>query len=220
MEKIENTKLRELYLEQKLSIKKIATLLKHSCETIRLALMENDIPKRNRVGENNSFFGKHHSEKVKERMRKAKLGKKSTQKTKDKISKAFTGRTLSESHKRKIGLGNIGKFVSEETRKAQGEWRSKNFRGENNPNWRGELATTPRNELIRASIEYRLWREAVFARDNWMCQECGARSGNGIRIYLQAHHIKSFAKHPELRFAIDNGVTLCIECHKAMRRKK
>lgn len=79
--------------------------------------------------------------------------------------------------------------------------------GENNLKWRGGI--TPENVRIRTSIEYRLWREAVFARDNWTCQKCGQRGGN-----LFAHHIKSFSKFPETRFAIDNGDTLCIKCHE------
>lgn len=59
------------------------------------------------------------------------------------------------------------------------------------------------------STRYRNWRTAVFTRDNFQCKDCGAK-----HIYLTAHHIKSFAKYPELRFDINNGITLCEPCHK------
>lgn len=54
--------------------------------------------------------------------------------------------------------------------------------------------------------EYIEWRKAVFERDNWTCQECGAHGE-------QAHHIKQWAHHSELRFDVDNGITLCKACH-------
>ena len=84
--------------------------------------------------------------------------------------------------------------------------------GDKNPNWKGGIS--PFNVLIRNSAEMRLWRKSVFSRDNYICQDCGARNGNGKAIVLNADHIKSFAEFPELRFAIDNGRTLCVECHK------
>ena len=64
------------------------------------------------------------------------------------------------------------------------------------------------------SLEYRLWRESVFKRDNWTCVWCGARSSKGYEVILNVDHIKPFASYPELRFAIDNGRTLCKPCHE------
>lgn len=84
--------------------------------------------------------------------------------------------------------------------------------GINHWNWKGGV--TPKNRLIRGTQEYKLWREAVFKRDNWTCIWCGIRSKKGTQVYLQADHIKPFAQYPELRFAIDNGRTLCLDCHK------
>lgn len=79
-------------------------------------------------------------------------------------------------------------------------------RGENHPNWKGGISSI--NESIRSSFEYRLWRESVFRRDNFRCVWCGSKKR------IESDHIKPFAYYPELRFAIDNGRTLCHECHK------
>jgi predicted restriction endonuclease len=59
---------------------------------------------------------------------------------------------------------------------------------------------------------YRFWRENILRRDNYTCQSCGIKKGNGKRI--EAHHIKPAIKCPELRFDINNGITLCVSCHK------
>src|SRR3990167_7575751 len=83
---------------------------------------------------------------------------------------------------------------------------------EKNPNWRGGV--TPEHHKVRKSSKYKDWRVSVFVRDNYTCQKCGARNGNGKRIILHADHIKPFALYPELRFELSNGMTLCIECHE------
>ena len=80
------------------------------------------------------------------------------------------------------------------------------LKGELSPVWKGGK---DRRHLIMAQKEYRLWRVAVFERDNYTCIWCNQKGGR-----LNADHIKPFSKYPELRFAIDNGRTLSEECHK------
>lgn len=80
--------------------------------------------------------------------------------------------------------------------------------GEKNHKWKGGV--TPLHMKLRKSLEYKIWRKAVFERDNYTCIWCGDNKGGN----LEADHIKPFAYFPELRFAIDNGRTLCESCHK------
>ena len=92
------------------------------------------------------------------------------------------------------------------------EFKSETMRGKNNPRWKGGI--TPKNVKIINSIQARLWREAVFARDNWTCQKCKKRGS----IRLNPHHIQNFNQYPQLRFAIDNGITFCQSCHKEFHK--
>lgn len=71
----------------------------------------------------------------------------------------------------------------------------------------------PENQESRFTTEYKLWRDAVYARDEYTCQYCGQVGGK-----LNAHHILPYASYPELRTSIENGVTLCVKCHKAVHR--
>lgn len=87
-------------------------------------------------------------------------------------------------------------------------WRSKNRKGENAPNFKD--GRCGERLLIRSSLKMKEWRRDVFKRDKYACQECGDSTGGN----LEAHHIKSFALFPKLRFEVSNGLTLCKNCHK------
>ncbi len=80
------------------------------------------------------------------------------------------------------------------------ESRQRVTKNEDHLKWGGKWRNTP---------EYWAWRKQVFERDNYTCQDCGER---GKRI--QADHIKKYADFPELRLDLNNGRTLCEECHK------
>lgn len=68
---------------------------------------------------------------------------------------------------------------------------------------------TTANFRLRTSKRYAGWRKAVFARDNFTCLDCGIRGGA-----LNADHVFPFAHFPELRLEIENGRTLCEDCHR------
>lgn len=85
--------------------------------------------------------------------------------------------------------------------------------GVNHWQWRGGKSKHIGNN-IRKSPEYRCWREAVYKRDRFTCQKYGIIGGR-----LVAHHIKNFAEYPELRFAIDNGITLSRKAHNEFHKK-
>lgn len=185
--------------------------------------------------------GYKHTEETKEKIKLSKIGKKRKPLSiewKNKISNSLIGRIgsrtgirLSIDTKEKIRQSmigkNIGKIISEKQRKQISiknkgrknphsyEHRKKlseSHKGEKSNFWKGGISNI--NDKIRKSIEFRLWREAVFARDNWTCQKTGIKGGN-----LHPHHIQNFSQYPELRFAIDNGITLSEKSHREFHRK-
>ena len=58
------------------------------------------------------------------------------------------------------------------------------------------------------------WRKEVKKRDEYACRRCDV----GVGYDLHAHHIKPRAKYPEFALVLENGLTLCAECHKTWHR--
>uniref|UniRef100_A0A6H1ZFK3 Putative homing endonuclease n=1 Tax=viral metagenome TaxID=1070528 RepID=A0A6H1ZFK3_9ZZZZ len=100
---------------------------------------------------------------------------------------------MSEEHKRKISIALGGNGKSNRT--------NKRYYHNNNK-------------------KYKQWRSDVFTRDNWTCQTCGIRSKSSEIVYLEAHHIKCWAKYLKLRYIVGNGITLCKECHNLTKNYK
>lgn len=104
------------------------------------------------------------------------------------------GRIVSDETRERLKLSHIGKKYPLSSKEAH--W-----------NWKGGI--TPENEAVRKSAEYKSWRSKVFERDEHTCQVCYKKGGT-----LHADHILPFATHPDKRFDIENGRTLCLECHQ------
>lgn len=149
------------------------------------------------------------SEEVKRKQSKRMLGSKIPDSTKQKMSEThkknpvWKGKKLTEEHKKKLSDSHKGYVMPKEQRNKIRDAH----KGSKSHLWKGGL--TNLSQIIRSSAEYKLWRVAVFTRDNYTCVFCGERG-----VELNADHIKPFALFPELRFAIDNGRTLCKPCHK------
>lgn len=99
------------------------------------------------------------------------------------------------------------------TRTCHDNWRSAHLVGENATNWKGGV--TEKRHRDMASRRYKCWREKVYERDNYTCRACNDNTGGN----LNAHHIKSYSDYPKLRYKVENGLTLCEDCHRKVHYK-
>lgn len=140
------------------------------------------------------------SDSMRAKLSKGKLGDKNPAKRMDvrqKISKALTGRKLSEETKEKM----------------------RGRKGTQCYNWiadRSKLAKLSNGNEYRNSPAYKEWSRGVRNRDGWKCKisndDCCGR--------LEAHHILGYSEHPELRYSLNNGITLCHAHHPRVRSEE
>lgn len=174
-----------------------------------------------------SWKNKHHTEISKLKMSLANKGRKLSDEHRRNIGLAHKGKKvsgnrklgwkLSDETRRKIGLTSKGRQFSEEHRRKIGLAH----KGEKSHWWKGGL--TLLKDKIRNTFKYRLWRETVFKRDNWICVWCGIRGGKleadhiiAFSVLLRKYLIKTLEQAllcQEL-WNINNGRTLCIKCHE------
>ena len=62
---------------------------------------------------------------------------------------------------------------------------------------------------------YQVWRLGVLSRANFKCQRCGKAARDKKNGWgLDCHHILSWARHPDVRFDVLNGIAFCRRCHE------
>ncbi len=140
----------------------------------------------------------------------AKKGKKVSEATRKKMCLAQKGHIVSQAQRKKISDTLTGRKMPKYIRKKISEKHILNR--EKSHLWKGGINAV--NDTIRKSVKYKLWREAVFKRDKYLCKKCNKKG------YIHAHHIKPFSKYKKLRFELKNGMTLCRECHKKIHKKR
>ena len=146
------------------------------------------------------------------------LGRKHSEESKKKMTESLIGRKPPKTaFKKGQNVGNLnfkwkgGKpkclecnkqlstYKSRYCRKHFGQYQSK----ENHPSWvNGNYKKSDRPYGDSASYYF---RTKIYKRDKYKCkinnQDCKGR--------LEAHHILSWREYPELRYDINNGITLC-----------
>lgn len=130
---------------------------------------------------------------------------------KDKISEALKGNQNSKGFPRnkewieKIVEKNKGYKHSDEIKIKISEARKGKCLGEKNPRWVKDRNSLKIDRLQAYDSKYQEWMKAVKNRDNWKCkinnQDCQGK--------LEAHHILPWSNFPELRYEINNGISLC-----------
>jgi hypothetical protein len=120
-------------------------------------------------------------------------------------------------------LGNKNCVGKEPWNKGKIGYSILSTRKENHWNWKGGI--TSLNQKLRKSLMWELWRKTIFERDNYTCRKCRVQSGFGRTIHLHPHHIINLStclnqKLFHLIFNLNNGLTLCEDCHKEIHKNE
>lgn len=179
---------------------------------------------------NNGLTGHHLTQETIEKIRLANIGRKFSPESRLKMSLAKIGKKRqkhSEETKLKMSKASLGRKKTPEhiqnMKKAKKlnptrYWLGKkrlSMIGENNFNWIKDRSKLVKRQE-RNDSAYKYWRRQVCLRDNFKCKignaDCSGR--------LEVHHILGFKDHPELRYDINNGITLCHAHHPKVRAEE
>lgn len=134
------------------------------------------------------------------------------------VGKWMLGRKMSEVSKLKNRLNSARHWLGK---------KRLDMCGVNHPLWKEERTPKLIKNSIRHSFEYRQWRSDIFTKDNFTCQICNRQKEVSGKLNAD-HYPKSFASilaeykikslieaiSCEELWSINNGRTLCKECHE------
>lgn len=185
-------------------------------------------------------FNGHHTKEAIEKIRAFQKNKVVSEETKKKLSKIFLGRKTNRIPRSAFKKGSIpwnkgqknvfspetimkmslarknfvpankGKKASIETRLKQKERALERYKvKENHPRWKEDRNSLYKSEKKHEDTKYRYWMKEVKDRDGWKCKI----NNKNCKGRLEAHHILNWVDYPELRYEINNGITLCQAHH-------
>ena len=130
-------------------------------------------------------------------------GIKHSEETKQKMSNAHKGL-----------LKGIKKNEEHKAKLASSSWQKKNA-GEKSPFWIKDRSLVKYQEERNNPLN-KQWRKEVWLRDKFTCRI----ADNNCDGRIEAHHILGWSEHPELRYKINNGITLCHAHHPKKRAEE
>lgn len=105
----------------------------------------------------------------------------------------------------------LSSFKSIRCNNCKGETLSIKFKGKyvpsgkDSPHWILDRNKLKKSENKMNDYAYRCWMIEVKNRDLWKCR----LSNSDCKGRLESHHIFNWVDYPELRYVINNGITLC-----------
>lgn len=88
--------------------------------------------------------------------------------------------------------------------------------GKNHYAWITDRSKVKAYWTERNNSEYKQWRTKIWLRDNYKCKILDSNCFGKI----EAHHILGWTEFPELRYKINNGITLCHAHHPRKRAEE
>lgn len=135
--------------------------------------------------------------------RQSRLGQKASFETRKKMSLSAKGRKNSQEHRSKISLAKRGLPVP---------WAT----GEKNWRWIKDRSKIKLGDRDLHDPLVKQWRKQVKDRDGWRCRITDVNCDGKLEV----HHILRWSDFPELRYQVNNGITLCHAHHPRKRAEE